>query len=100
MAKNNKQQEKMSEEEMVKTVINESCDLANLITNHLAARPHVFNKGMTIICYAVEMMVRKSAEMGHTDFDELHREFATFLELVHEDVKKMMPIKKETPQAS
>ena len=47
-------------------------------------------KGMTIICYAVEMMVRKSAEMGHTDFDELHREFATFLELVHEDVKKMM----------
>ena len=102
MAKNNeKQAGKSNNPATVEFIISEACDLGNMITQHMATRSRDAQAhGMTIICYAVELLLRKSAEMNHASFDMLHNDLKQFLELIHEDIKRMTSGEEPKPKAS
>lgn len=102
MAKNNeKQGGRSTNPATVELISSEACDLGNMITQHMAKRSRDAQAhGMTIICYAVELLLKKSAELNHASFDMLHDDLKQFLELIHEDIKRMTLGEDPKPKAS
>lgn len=102
MAKNNeKQGGRSTNPATVKLIISEACDLGNMITKHMATRSRDAQAhSMTIILYAVELLVHKSAELNHVSFDMLHDDLKPFLELIHEDIKRLTLGDDPKPKAS
>lgn len=82
-------------------VFGNAAQLANVITKWIGDRPECHKMGMTVIGYAVELILGSATEHQGEEFDRMSAEFRNFLGVAHEDVKKAAEIIKQSniPQA-
>ena len=78
--------------EATKIVLREAAELATVIHKHMAARPQCHPYGMTIVGYAVEMMLSNASEQTGEDYDTLSRDWRDFMVHAHDDMKRFTRI--------
>lgn len=79
----------MSDVELTKLVVHEAAELAMLITAHIGKRPQIIPFGLTVVGYAVEMMMNTAAEGDPRQHDIMSQEWLDFMKQAHEDVKRI-----------
>lgn len=95
MAQDKKPNE-ISDVELTKLVIHEAAELAMFITAHIGKRPQIYPFGMTVVGYAVEMMLSTAAEGDPRQHDIMSQEWFDFMKQTHEDVKRIaLDVKRE-----
>ena len=75
--------------ELAQTVMKEAADLATAISKHIAPRKHIHAFGMTVVGYAVEMMMQVASEESGQDFDQMSAEWLSFMRQAHQDIKRI-----------
>lgn len=87
MAKKN--QSEINDAELMRVIIHEAADVATLLTKHIHNRPQIHLYGMTVIGYAVEMLLNTAAQANNDNHDRMSREWLKFMEQAHEDIKRI-----------
>ena len=82
-------------------VFGKAAQLADVITGWILDRPECQGISMTLIGYAIELILGSTTDHQGEDYDKLSEEFRKFLGGAHEDVKMAAKIIKQSnlPQA-
>ena len=75
--------------ELTRLVMNEAADLATIIHKHIVKRKKIHQFGMTVVGYAVEMMLSNAAESVNMDYDQMSKDWREFMVHAHDDIKKL-----------
>lgn len=75
-----------------KIVLNDAIELMHIIAHFINEKPHRSEHGMTILAYAVELIIHSASNGDMKEFDRLSKTWKNFVSLAHEDVKKMIEI--------
>lgn len=75
--------------EASKVVLREAAELATVIHKFMAERPQCRPYGMTIVGYAVELIISSAAEESGMDYDTLSKHWRDFMAHAHNDMKRM-----------
>lgn len=71
-------------------VLHHAARLSEKIVKYIHDRPIVHQYGMTVVAYAVEMLLSLPHEGNEMGYDKESEEFRRFLGTVHGDVKKIV----------
>ena len=75
--------------ELTQLVMNEAADMATLIHQHISRNPKLHNIGMTVVGYAVEMIISNCSDEGGGNYDTLSENWREFVGHAHNDIKRM-----------
>ena len=100
MAKNNKPQDprEMSNADAAMLVISEAENMANAIAKYIQDHPRIHTCGLTVVGYAVEMLLHSSSENSNVTYETQHRAFQNHLDNAYENILEL--VKSSEPKAN
>jgi len=75
--------------EKSKMILKEASLLAEQITMYLRERPQTHDNAMTIVGFAIEILLGLPVDYGN-EFDEISEDFREYLRYAHDDVKRIL----------
>ena len=102
MTKNNKPQDprEMSNADAAMLVISEAENMANVIAKYIQDHPRIHTCGLTVVGYAVEMILHSSSQISNVTYEKQHRDFLKHLDNAYEGILKLVESSEPKPKGS